>query len=340
MMVAWLAPMRRRCHTILAMLGLLTVACGPGIGAPPDGGEVDGGADGSPDAPPPDAPPPDAPPLDCDAIPQPPFTYRHLDEVRPVEDFAFDGEGHMLWSDRVHLFKSTYEQETAIFVTNMNAREGIRMLSTGDVMIADYDNDSLVRVDVDGIPHTVMNNLSFPDGIEIGLDDMVYLTILGEDRLVRVDPFSGEFTTLSEGAIAAIDGIAFNEDFTALYLAGVAGDATIYRLPIDAEGEPGVLAPWGSLNAHGSGFLDGLSVDACGNVYAADLYASKIFRIAPDGETVQTILDRSGNKSYMTVAQWGSGVGGWDPLKVYIPDVDVGTIELDLGVPGKPRPAP
>jgi sugar lactone lactonase YvrE len=208
------------------------------------------------------------------------------------------------------------------------------VLPTGDVNVADRDGGRLLRVEPSGQVKTIMSSLSFPDGIEIDRAGMVYLTDLALQKVYRVEPFTGEYTVLVQSGIDYPDGITFDPTYEHLYIGGVAGVPTIYRLAVDADGNPGDLEPY--VTGVGSGEYDGIATDACGNLYITDLAESKVFRVAPD-KTVTVALDRTATQSYMTSLQWGTGVGGWETLKAYVPDVGYGTLEVDLGVPSKPR---
>ena len=50
-----------------------------------------------------------------------------------------------------------------------------------------------------------------------------------------------------------------------------------------------------------------------------------------------TIVDRSGQGSYMPNFDWGRGYGGWETNRLYIVSVGQGLFEVDLGVESKPR---
>jgi len=87
--------------------------------------------------------------------------------------------------------------------------------------------------------------------------------------------------------------------------------------------------------------LDGIAVDICGNVYVADYGATIIYRITPDGQTVDKVIDGSDQGAYLPNMQWGSGVGGWSKTHMYLPDGwKKGVFEVELGIPGAPVPYP
>ena len=90
-------------------------------------------------------------------------------------------------------------------------------------------------------------------------------------------------------------------------------------------------------NASGgaAGDHDGIAVDVCVYVYITDYYTRGIYRIATDG-TVTTLLTGLGSDHGHGMA-WGSGIGGWREMSMYLPLPYNGNkvMELGLGVPGK-----
>jgi len=305
------------------------------------GGDATPPADAAPpDADPPDAAPPDAAPLlyDCEDLPPGPFTLKRLSgDMTASEDLAFDAEGNLVGSNDSTIFKSTYDGSRSFFAS-LNFRAGLRFSADGDLMVNDDTNGRLVRIDSEGTKHTVVSGLSYPNGMTVGKDGYVYVTEQNAGRVRRIHPITGDFTIVAEG-IEEPNGVTFNEDYTALYIGGFSGVGTVYKLPIDAEGNPGELQEWAT--DVGSGWLDGMSVDACGNVYICDYGETIIYRISPDGVTKTPIIIAGDGFTYLPNLQWGSGMGGWDEMKLYIPDGWTHDVfEVDLGVPGKSRVYP
>lgn len=345
--------MSARFRTASALLLCSLVACGGITDTAGDDAATPDGPTGPdarppdaalPDATPPDAAPPDARVIvyDCDDLPSGPFTLKDLGgNITASEDLAFDADGHLVGSNDSTIFKSKFEGTRTPF-TSMSFRAALRYTADGDLMVNDNNTNRLVRIAPDGTKYTVLSGLSYPNGMEIGLDGYVYVTEQDARRVRRIHPITGEFTVISDGEIENPNGITFNEDYTALYIDGFSGVGTIYRLPIDSEGNPGTLEEWAT--DVGTGWLDGLAVDACGNLYVFDYEDSRLYRISKDGTTRTTLIDASGGpftSTYMPNMQWGSGLGGWLEDRVYIPDGwDHGVFEVDIGVPGKPRVYP
>ena len=308
--------------------------------APPDVARIpDGNIVLPPDAriifdatPPPDASRPDASAWDCTAPLPSTVTWRLMPGFVASEDLAFDDVGNVIESDTINIYKTTMDGSRTTFVPNFHFRAGMRLTPAGDLIVNDDQSGSLVRVDSAGVRHTVLSGLSYPNGMEIDLDGFVYVAEQSANRVLRVNPLTSEYIVLTDDVIAAPNGIAFDQFYTALYIGGFSGVGTIYQLKVNGDGTPGALTPWAT--GVGTGSLDGIAVDICGNVYICDFGASDVIRLDPTG-TTQTVIASTG--MYLPNMQWGRGFGGWDPLKLYFPAVGNGLVEMDVNIPSKPR---
>ncbi len=333
---------------VAALATSAAVACGDGGGGgdgadaaasdaratSPDATSIDAGR---PDA----TPRPDAAPIDvaCDDLPDGPFELVPLGgQITASEDLAFDDAGHLVGSNDDVIFKSRRDG-TRTFFADLDFRAALRYTSRGDLVVNDNNRNRLVRIDTDGVVHEVLSGLAYPNGLAADRNGFVYVTEQDANRIRRVDPLTGDFIVLSNGQIEAPNGISFNETYTALYIGGFSGVGTIYKLPVDADGNTGPLTEFAT--GIGTGSLDGIAVDACGNVYIADFGASEIWRISPDGTDKRVVIRGADEFVYLPNMQWGSGLGGWDANKLYIPEGWThGVFEVDVGVPGKPRVFP
>ncbi len=85
--------------------------------------------------------------------------------------------------------------------------------------------------------------------------------------------------------------------------------------------------------------LDGVEVDACGNVYVTEYVAGILWRISPDGAKVEDIAHL--RALWIPNLHWGNGQGGFRRDRLYVQNRDDGSLfELDVGVVGKPRNQP
>lgn len=82
----------------------------------------------------------------------------------------------------------------------------------------------------------------------------------------------------------------------------------------------------------GPGGIDGLGVDACGNVYASEFQQGNVWRISPDGK-VELLAKLP--SSWVPNIKWGRGVGGFSSEVMYVADRDTGRLfGVSVGVPG------
>jgi hypothetical protein len=277
--------------------------------------------------------------VDCDNLPEGPFELVKLDGPMASEDLAFDMEGYVIGSNDVSIFKSLYGGIPELFVPNINFRAGLRYLPNGHLVVCSDQTGELIRIDEQGVQHVILGGLSYPNGITVDLDGWVYFTEQSANKVRRVHPFTGESTVLTT-KVSAPNGLTFSPDYSTLYIGGFSGVGTIYAMSISEDGVPGKLVPWST--DIGTGMLDGMGADACGNVYVCDYGATVVYRISPDGQDKEIVINGATiSGTYLPNMQWGSGIGGWDPYSLYLPDGwKKGIFEVKLGVPGKPKAYP
>jgi len=278
--------------------------------------------------------------FDCDNISDGPFELTKLNGPIASEDLAFDDAGNLVGSNDNAIFKSPYSGDPQVWVPNIEFRAGLRFLPTGDLVVNNDEWGQLLRIEPDGTINVVLSNLAYPNGLAVHMDGWVVVTEHDAKRVLKVKPYDGTSTIINQGTIKNPNGAAFNPDYSLLYIGGFSGVGTIYAFPVSPEGEVGEVFNW--KQDVGTGWLDGIGVDLCGNVYIADYYATKVFRFDHTGGNQTTVMQgQGGANTYLPNMQWGSGLGGWDSTKVYLPDGwEKDVFEVDMGVPGIPKPYP
>ena len=274
---------------------------------------------------------------DCGNLPTD-VTYNVMTDYYSYEDFAFDDQGYMYGFHQGNLFKTDYAGVGTLWSPGGNmTTAGTRALSTGDIVYSEVSTSSLVMVDyATAVRSTVLSGLSYGNGIEVDDQDFVYVAEQNSGQIRRVDPYTGDNTVLVTG-LNNPNGIVFSPGYDILYV-GSFGGGIIYALEVDPQGNPGTLS---NLRTNiGTGALDGMGVDACGNVYVCDYGSRKVLRIAPDGLTAEVVVDLSSDTSWIPNMQWGSGVGGWDENTLYVIDIQQDIYEIWVGVESKARPYP
>jgi len=276
--------------------------------------------------------------INCHNLPSGPFQLVQVPGAIATEDLAFDGKGNLVGSDFEAIYKSSADGKVKLFVPGFPFRAGMRMIPSGELVVCDNEKDELVRVDQDGVRNTILQGLKYPNGLTVDLKGYVYLTEHDAHRVLRIHPYSGEYTVLVDGDITNPNGIVFNPTYDLLYI-GTFGGAWIWTLSISPDGVPGRLEKWGDMT-HTAGLLDGLGVDACGYVYVCEYGSTDIWRLPPDGKNAVRILDSDPAITYLPNMQWGRGEG-WDPNSLYLPDGwKVGVWRLEIGVPSAPLAFP
>jgi len=276
---------------------------------------------------------------DCDNLPAGPLPYAVIHGPRATEDFAFDDQGYLIGADSGNLFRSPYNGASELWVPGPWADiTGLRALPGGDIVYNDTSDGSLMRVDGEtGARTTVLSGMSNPDGLEVDLDGFVYVAEQASGMIRRVDPDTGAFIILAEGLIQP-NGLSFDPSYTTLYVDSYGG-GVIWGIPVGPDGQPGEVFQFAGLV--GTGLHDGMGVDACGNVYICDYGQTQVLRVRPDGVTIEPVVDLSPDSTWIPNLQWGSGIGGWDELTLYVNDIEpLYTYEVPVGVPSKPRAYP
>jgi sugar lactone lactonase YvrE len=145
----------------------------------------------------------------------------------------------------------------------------------------------------------------FPDDVEIDGDGNVYLTDLTYAGIWKVSPdgkqvdlwSSHQALNWADDAMQEIGGealftplgvnvLVLDPEEKHLY-AGMTGDGTVYRFPINEDGSAGEPI----LVSDGHSAIDGIELDEAGNIYLSEILRNEIVVIAPDGSQRRVIAD-------------------------------------------------
>ncbi len=276
-------------------------------------------------------------PLDCDALPQGPLPYTIKDGPRTSEDLAFDDLGNIVGAQEGNLFLSPFDDDPSLWVPGAGGFiAGLRATSTGMIVYADVSSATLFRID-GGVKEPILGGLEYPNGMDVDLDGFVYVAEQSASRVRRVDPMTGEFTIVAEGLVNA-NGVSFSPDYQTLYV-GSFGGGTITAVHLNPDMTTDSVELFrGDI---GGGALDGMAVDACGNVYVCEFGPATVWRISPDGASIAPLVELGADTGWIPNLQWGSGIGGWDRETLYVVDFSADRLfEVQVGVPDKPRSYP
>jgi len=270
---------------------------------------------------------------DCDAgveLPAP-FTVHHF--VDPHEDFTFSADGYLVGVFAGALQKMPFGGPKEILVPGLLDVRGTRYLADGRMALADSTNQALRLVDPNtGATEILAGGLTNPNGIAIGYDGWIYVTVQG--KVVRAHPDTKEVETFINLPGNSFDGITFSQDYRYLYFNEEFG--AVHRVEIGADGyavDNGIEIPMpvGPLS-----ILDGMTADACGNLYVLDM-VGKVFRVTPDGQ-VDVAVNLQGQGAFTPSLNFGPGTGGYEAETLYVMDFLGKLFEVPIGIPGKWEP--
>jgi len=281
--------------------------------------------------------------FDCATVPTPPFSFNVITNVVSGEDFAFDDAGNLIGMSGGSLFKSTKTGGSTLWVSDAGCASGLRVTSDGDVVCNGTDTFLHFAKD-SGTKTVVATALEYPNGIEVDLDGFAYVTEEAAGEVTKIDPHSGETWTIASG-LTEPNGLTFGPDYRTLYV-GSFGGGMIYKIDFDAAGQPGTPTTFISATSPEAvevgmtGYFDGMGVDYCGNVYVCDYGIIRVYRISPDGAQIEIAVDLDSASDWIPNMQWGSGLGGWDDMSLYVIDISNAAYEVPVGVPSKYRAYP
>jgi hypothetical protein len=288
-------------------------------------------------------------PSPCERLPLGPLASTTVEETPRSDEFAFDNEGRLLafsGNDVVRIARGAPMEIVARNLITVRGGGALRALADGDIVVADYSRDRLVRIDArTGVERTPMEVQS-PMKIAGGPGDTVFVT--SDDGIIyRVDPkavgegnnggpgFGRERDTPQRQVVArtqlALGGLSFSADYRKLYVGATEQDA-IYAFPVDAQGKLGQQVRWVTSVPKPLA----LATDACGNVYSVGNQDGRLRRISVDGK-VTVIAELAGRNIW--ALNFGSGKHGFAADALYALDKNTGSLyEVKVGVGETPAP--
>ena len=266
---------------------------------------------------------------DCSALPDFNQGDTTLSGARAYHGLTWDTEGHLVGYDGSNsLVKSSYDGTNSLYVPGVHSVEQLDRLPGGDIVLYESSTGSLERYTAEGGSTVIASGIPAAYGVTVGPDGKVWVANGG---VTRFDPDTGEReVVLSPPMDWTAHSLAFNLDSTVLYIGTVSGPLRSLALDEDlnAAAEPEIVADVGS------GWHDGIAVDACGNLYVASYFSLSLFRVGTDG-TVTEMVHGGAAPVYGHGAVWGSGEGGWRDDAIYQPQPYGGATvrEVVIGLP-------
>jgi hypothetical protein len=250
------------------------------------------------------------------------------------EDIAFDGKGNLTASrgDEVVLVDAQ-AQVTPLSANGVAGQKfGRRFLSTGELVIASPALNSLMIVDAAGEERELLGGLQTPNGVHVDSADNVWVTQTGGAAITKVT-LQGDPTPAV--TIDQPNGVFLDERRGFLFYDTLNGEVKKVQVTnFDVVGDSTDVADI-------EGRLDGIDMDACGNLYVVDVQGSRLFRVMLDeeGERIgdpELLFDAPGYS--LANAQFGRGEG-FDELSIYGTGNAGRISRAVVGVPGYPLDA-
>ncbi|MDP2310174.1 MAG: hypothetical protein Q8P18_29420 [Pseudomonadota bacterium] len=253
--------------------------------------------------------------IQCDDVPAFNGGDTTLSDARAYHGIAFESSDETLIGfDGSSLIKSTYGGSRSVFLPGLSGIQQMDRLPDGDLVLGDSTNARLLRVTPSGGSATISSAVGSVYGVTVGPDGNVY--VANGVAVLRVDPTSGELTTLVTVSGWSAHSLNFNLDSTIMYIGSIGTGGIVYYVTLDADLNP-TSEPLVYASGVGIGYHDGIEVDACGNLYVADYSSRGFYRVELDG-TVTSFSDPVA-ELYGHGAVWGNGVGGWRDDAIYQP---------------------
>lgn len=249
-----------------------------------------------------------------------------------TEDLAFDGAGNIVGKDGNEIIGVDADDMVTPIGNLAGQAYGLRYGITGDLFVARPQLGTIVRVAPDGTVTDFATGLAGPNGVYPDLDGNVWVTEFGGGNVLKFDDM-GVSTDIATGQPSP-NGVVYDPTrdlvFFTQYQAG-----KVMRVESAGGGTPVEVADIGNAA------LDGLLMDACGNVYAVDNGQSRLFRIDldPAGAMIGEPVLLASFPANVANAQFGSGPG-WDPNSIYAAGNPGEVYSVPAGVAGAPVATP
>ena len=252
-----------------------------------------------------------------------------------AEGPAVDGDGNLYavnYSKEGTIGKITPTGEISIFIElpNGSIGNGIRFNSKGEMLIADYTNHNILKVNLVSKQINVFAHdaaMNQPNDIAIDSKDRLYASDpnwkAGTGRIWRIDTNS-KFSVLEDN-MGTTNGIEVSPDEKTLYVnESVQRKVWAYDLS-----ESGTISNKRLLMEFPDFGMDGMRCDVDGNLYIARHGKGTVAKVSPAGKLLQEIKLTGTKPSNVAF-------GGNDGRTVYITLQDRGNIEsFRVDAPGR-----
>ncbi len=244
-----------------------------------------------------------------------------------VEGPACDGAGNLYAVNyqRDHTIgRVTPEGEASIFVEleGGSIGNGIRFDSRGAMLVADYVNHNILRIDMESRRVTVFAHeraMNQPNDLAVGANDLLYASDPnwedGSGQLWRIGP--GGLASLLETGMGTTNGIEVGPDEETLYV-NESVQRNVWAYDLSAEGR---ISGKRLLIRFPDFGMDGMRCDVDGNLYVTRYGKGTVAKVSPAGEVIREVKLAGLRPSNLAF-------GGPDGRTCYVTLADRGNIEV------------
>ena len=243
-----------------------------------------------------------------------------------IEGPACDLQGN-LYAVNFHyqgtIGKVTPQGESSVFIElpDGSIGNGIRFHSGGDMLIADYTNHNVLRVDMESLAITAYAHepaMNQPNDIAIGANDIVYASDPNwaeqTGQIWRVGT-QGQVDLLETG-MGTTNGIEVSPDEKTLYV-NESAQCSVWAYNLSADGDVSAKRLLIQFPDFG---MDGMRCDIDGNLYVTRHGKGTIAKLSPSGDILREIVLGDANPSNIAF-------GGSDGCTAYVTLQQTGNVE-------------
>ena len=291
-----------------------------------------------------------SPPADCDSLPEPPFDIVALGNVFPQpfagigsEDIAMTGNGTFIGESGDVLLESDADGNTSEYFPDVSAPLfGLRFNNAGLLLAVNTTSEDLVVFD--GVEDVYADlNMVLGNGLYADNEGNAWVTDFGGNAIYRVD--SAQAVHLVDAVTTQPNGVFFDEERRLLFWTRY-GTSELHSIPIDDAYDAGA----DSLVVNLAGQTDGITMDACGHIYAVDqaggggMNPCRIDRVHLDEDgalAAEGVVEIAGGGDIgngCSNAQFGYGFGDDNDRHLFVTAIPGDIYVIDVGIEGYPIP--